>query len=729
MNITIIGSGAIGGTVGAHLSRAGHQVLFCDVDAEHVAAMNARGLHITGPVEDFIVTVSAVTPDELPDQLLDVVIVAVKTHHTAAAAALLSGRIAAGTTVVSLQNGLTFDVLGDAVGMDNLLVCFVNFGADYLSPGVIMQGNIGTFRIGELDGTSTERLHRVAAALPYAQETDSILGYLWAKEAYGSMLFAGAVSDLSIADTLERPEFRPLMQAVAREVLAQAPVEPVGFDGFDPADLPGSLDRLVEFNRGSAKSHSGIYRDLAIRRRPTEVAEQIETLAGPLTHQVGALIRAIERDERVCEVANLELLTAYERLYRLGVPLHAVVAALPAPTRAADGPLHGLAIAVKDIVDVQGSPRGNGNPADMTGAPAASDAPVVAALRAAGADVFALTSMLEYAAGAQHPDLPETRNPARPDRTAGGSSGGSAALVGAGVCPAALGTDTGGSIRIPAAYCGIVGLKPSHGVLDLTGVTPLSPTLDHLGLLTDSVATAAQVMAAITSKDYPQPDAGTIVKADETGYRLGILEGQLADPRLDPEIADITRDALRRLRDAGMELIARDSTVLEDAADCLEDILLVGVWEIHGSTVQDRPEHFGAPTLRLFQGAAPVPAERRTAALERRAAVLPKAEALLDGVDVLFGPATPYPAPIDSPPIDTPEGEIEGIFTSPYNVTGQPAIVLPCGFTADGLPVGLQLAARVGQDAALLRAAAAVEAALAAFPPSGALQPSPTVEA
>lgn len=706
MRITVIGAGAIGGTVGAHLQRSGHDVLFCDVDAAHVAAINATGLHITGPVEDFTVRAGAVTPDGLPDQLSDVVLVSVKTHHTPSAAALLRGRLAPGTTVVSLQNGLTFEVLGEAVGMDNLLVCFVNFGADYLSPGVIMQGNIGTFRIGELDGRRTERLQRIAEALPYAQETDSILGYLWAKEAYGAMLFAGAVSDLSIADSLDRPEYRPLMLAVAREVLNQAPVAPIGFDGFEPHDLPGSLERLVAFNRASAKSHSGIYRDLAVRHRPTEVAEQIDVLAGPLTHQVGALIRAIEGDKRVCEVANLDLLAAYERLYRLGVPLSAVVAALPAPARSPLGPLHGMAVAVKDLIDVAGSPRGNGNPIDMASEPATSDAPVVAALRASGGDVFALTSLLEYAAGAPHPDLAEARNPIRPDRTAGGSSGGSAALVAAGICPAALGTDTGGSIRIPAAYCGVVGFKPSHGVLDLTGVTPLSPTLDHVGVLTDTVETAATVMAALTGSSFD------LRSGPEQSLRLGVLEGQLADVRLDPELAALTRDALHLLEVAGMRLFARASTVLAEAGDCLEDILMVEAWTVHGATVRADPDHFGAATLRLFRAAAAVTPQRREAALTRREVVRRDADALLDGVDVLIGPVVPYAAPAETPPMDTPQGEIEGIFTGPYNVTGQPAVTVPCGRTADGLPVGLQLAARFGQDAALLQAAAAVESAL-----------------
>ena len=379
---------------------------------------------------------------------------------------------------------------------------------------------------------------------------------------------------------------------------------------------------------------------------------------------------------------------------------------IPAPRRPLTGPLHGLAVAVKDMIDVTGFPRGNGNPDDLAGPPATSDAPVVAALRAAGADVFALSSLLEYAAGAPHDDIPEARNPVRPDRTAGGSSGGSAALVGAGVCRAALGTDTGGSIRIPAAYCGVVGVKPTHGLVPDDGVTPLSPTFDHVGVLADSVATAAAVLGVLAGTSYG-------LTAAPEPLRLGVLVDQLADPRLDPELRDLTLAAIDRLAAAGALLRPRDGRPLAELEQCFGDELLAEAWEVHGERVRAEPDHYGRATLRLLRAAAEVTPERRARSRDQRVALLPAAAALMDGVDVLVGPAAPYAAPVDTPPLDTPEGEIEGIFTGGYNATGQPAMVLPIGITADGLPVALQLAAGRGDDSGLLRAAAWIELVLA----------------
>jgi len=338
----------------------------------------------------------------------------------------------------------------------------------------------------------------------------------------------------------------------------------------------------------------------------------------------------------------------------------------------------------------------------MAGAPADADAPVVAALRAAAADVFAMSAMLEYAAGAQHPELPEARNPADPSRTAGGSSGGSAALVGAGVCPAALGTDTGGSIRIPAHYCGVVGFKPTFGTLPVEGVQPLAPTLDHVGILARNVATTAMVFEAMT---------GTASVQAPARLRIGVLVDQLADPRLDADVAERIHWAVSRL-DEQMDLTERAGGALDRLSDLVGDIVSFEAWQVHGPAMTARSEHFGAPTARLLSSAAGVTEDRYRKALRERSALVPAALALLREVDVLLGPAAPFVAPAVSPPIDTVEGALEGVFTGPYNVTGQPAIVLPCGIGPSGLPVGLQLAAAPGADALLLAGAAAVEAAL-----------------
>ncbi|HEX5407182.1 MAG TPA: amidase family protein [Pseudonocardiaceae bacterium] len=714
MQLTIIGAGAIGGTIGAHLVRAGHQVLFCDADPDHVDAINSDGLTIEGPVENFTVSAPAVLPADLPDQL-DRVAIAVKSHHTSTAAELLRGRLAPEGYLVSFQNGLTADELAAVVGVERLMVSFVNFGADVMGPGRIMQGNVGTFRVGELTGKITPRLKELVAALPYAQATDNIMGYLWGKEAYGAMLYAGAVSDLSIADSLEQPRWRPLMLAVAREVLAQSPVPPESFDGFEPDDLTGSLARLVAFNRASAKSHSGIYRDLMVRKRKTEVDDLLRDLAGPLTTYAGELIKAIERGERTCEVANLELMATYERADRLGRPLNAIVELLPAPLRAPSGPLHGVQIAVKDMIDIAGRPRGNGNPASMRSAPATSDAPVISALRAAGADVFAVTSLLEYAAGAVHPDVPEAMNPFNPKRTAGGSSGGSAALVGVGACAVALGTDTGGSIRLPAHYCATVGFKPSHGALPLDGITPLSPTLDHLGLLAKDVATTTRVFAALTG--------GAVETA--SAVRIGVVPGQLDRPELEPDVATAVRGAIEALRSAGCAVVDVDDSAFTSLEETFSDILLYEAWQVHGERVTADPGHYGPETLRLLRAGGTVTAAAYDAAIAERARLLPAAIDVYAGVDVLVTPAAPYVAPATTPPVDTPQGHAEGLFTSVHNLTGAPAVVLPCGWSSDGLPIGVQLSSRPGTDMALLAIAEYVETVLA-FRTRGVAQPRPT---
>jgi 2-dehydropantoate 2-reductase len=738
MRYVVLGCGAIGGTVAAGLVRDGHDVLVSDADPAVVAAINERGLRIEGPIENFTVQVPAVLPADLPERLDGPVLVAVKSQHTAAAAASLAGRLHGDAFVVSLQNGLNADQLAAVVGPDRVVEAFVNFGADVTAPGVVLRGSRETFVIGETDGTISDRVRAVAADIADAKPAEHIMGYLWGKEAYGAMLAAIAVSDLSIADGLEDPAYTPLLVAVAREVLDQAPVTPMGFDGFDPEDLAGSLAPLVAFNRRSAKTHSGIYRDLMVRRRPTEVPAHLGGLKGPMLRRVVELITEIEQGRRTCERANLDLLAAYERLERLGRPLNAVATVIGAPQRAADGPLAGRPVGIKDIVAVAGVPTRCGSPASDP-EPAASDAELVRRLRTAGAEVFATTQCLEFAAGSANPEIGDTRNPHDPSKTSGGSSGGSAALVAAGVCDLTIGSDTGGSIRIPAAYCGVVGLKPTYGLLPTDGVFPLSLTCDHVGPLTATAAGARELLAVLADRAdlvglaHPADLAGPADLTDlveladpadladlnppEPGrppasYTVGVLAAQLADPSVTPEVRAAVTAALARLAEAGWEIRELTAPWLDDLAAWEETLAVIVAREaslVHSGRDQSR---YAAGTRALLDYGASIAESSYTAALGQRDTLTDAIEATLDGVDVIAGPTVGFQAPEEDPPFGTTgEDSGEGRFTGPYNLTGHPAVSIPVPVA--GLPVGLQLAGRRGQDLALLRVAEAAERLLA----------------
>lgn len=704
MRYHVLGCGAIGGTVAAGLARDGHDVVVCDADPAVVSAVRERGLRIEGPVEQYTVRLPAILPAELPGQIDGPVLIAVKAQHTQAAAAQLAGRLAGGGFVVSLQNGLTAPLLAAALGAERVVEAVVNFGADVVEPGVILRGNRATFMIGELDGRDSDRVARLAADIADARPSSAILRYTWGKEAYGAILFATAVSDLPIHAVLAEPCYRPLLTAVAREVLAQAPVTPLPLDGFDPADLDGSLDRLAAFNRQSAKSHSGIYRDLAVRRRPTEATAILGPLRGFLIRQVEDLIHAIERGERTCCRANLDLLAAYERLDRRGRPLNAVASVAAAPARAPEGPLAGQPVAVKDIIAVAGLPTRCGSPASDP-APAAGDAVLVARLRAAGAEVFATTQCLEYAAGFAHPEIGDTRNPRDPSRTSGGSSGGSAALVAAGVCDLAIGTDTGGSIRIPAAYCGVVGLKPSYGLVPVDGVFPLAPTCDHAGTLTATAADAGRLLAAIAGRG-----SGGLPAAPARPV-LGVLAGQLTDPSVTPEVGDALRAALDRLAGAGWQLRDLQAGWLDELPrweDVLSVIVAREAWQVHRALDTSR---YADGTRALLAAGAGVTDEQYADALAGRDTLRAAVQASLDGVDALAGPTVGYCAPEQDPSFGVGEDNAEGRFTGPYNLTGHPAVSIPVPVA--GLPAGLQLAGRSGADMALLAVASAAGEVLA----------------
>ena len=392
----------------------------------------------------------------------------------------------------------------------------------------------------------------------------------------------------------------------------------------------------------------------------------------------------------------MDLLATYERTDRLGTPLHSVVALLEAPERREAGPLHGIAIAIKDFIDIKGVARGCGNPSAMAGDVSDFDAPVIASLREAGADVYATTTMLEYAAVAMHPDIPEAMNPFDHTRTAGGSSGGSAALVGAGVCQVSLGTDTGGSIRIPAHYCGVVGFKPSYDALSREGVQPFAPTLDHVGLFGRNVDIVERVFSALT---------GNAVKAEmKQRLQVGVDRDQVLDPVITPEVRDVVIEAIARIA-RGADVFDIDGRPFAEIRTTWDAIILYEAWQTHGERVRKNPDHYGPETLRFLEESSKVSDAAYADSLVKRTELLPYTEAIYEGLDVVITPIAPYVAPVTMPTFDSPEGEIEPRFSGIYNVTGAPAIVLPCGFNSDGLPVGLQLSAPLGADMELLRAA------------------------
>ena len=327
--ILIWGAGAIGGILGAYLARAGHAVHMVDIVEDHVRAMRGDGLRVEGPVEAFAQVLPASTPVELEGQF-GRVILAVKAHHTGAALDMLVPHLAPGGYVVSAQNGLNEVEIARVAGAARTVGCFVNFGADYLSPGVVHYSGRGAVVVGELDGADTPRLRALHELMlrfdDRAVRTDNIWGYLWGKMTYGALLFGTALTDDSIVDVLDGKDCRAVLIALGQETGAVAAAEgvvPVGFNGFDPAAFapgapPAALDRtfdaMVAHNRTSAKTHSGIWRDLAVRKRKTECEAQLGPIvttgrkagvATPLTLRLMEMIAQIERGERPLARGNL----------------------------------------------------------------------------------------------------------------------------------------------------------------------------------------------------------------------------------------------------------------------------------------------------------------------------------------------------------------------------------------------------------------------------------------
>lgn len=327
--VLVWGAGAIGGTLGAGLARAGHDVVMVDAVLEHVNAINERGLEITGPIFQDVIRVPAFTPQSVKGEYRRIVL-AVKALHTRDAAESLRSHLSPDGYVVSAQNGLNEATIAEVVGQDRTVGCFVNFGADYIEPGIVQFSGRGSLVVGEIDGRESDRLNLLRQLLqdfePNARVTDNISGYLWGKLIYGSLLFATALTNDSIADVLDDPTFRDVLTRLAQEVgsVAQAErIRPEAFDGFYPsAFMPNatqeatkrSFQEMIIQNRKSAKSHTGIWRDLAVRKRRTECEPQLQPIVAagrrggvptPLTERLIALIQDLENGRRGFSRENL----------------------------------------------------------------------------------------------------------------------------------------------------------------------------------------------------------------------------------------------------------------------------------------------------------------------------------------------------------------------------------------------------------------------------------------
>jgi 2-dehydropantoate 2-reductase len=336
MQITVVGAGAIGGTIGAYLARAGEPVRLVDRDAAHVAAMRERGLTIRGFAESFTVPVDAVTTDALRGPL-HTVLLAVKAQHTREALAQIAPLLGQDAAVVSLQNGLCERIMAEMVGPERTVGSFVNFSADYLEPGLITYAGAGSLYLGEIDGRQSARvraLQRLLSCWGAVSVTENIWGFLWGKMGYGNMLFATALADETMADVIDR--YRALMVELACEVYEVAAREGVAVEPFDNVEpslfyprerrrgeaIARSFDELVTRRRRDLKSKSGIWRDLAVRHRPTEVDAQIglaarigaeHGLAMPLTRRVVEMIHDLEQGRRAMAWDNLQELDALRR--------------------------------------------------------------------------------------------------------------------------------------------------------------------------------------------------------------------------------------------------------------------------------------------------------------------------------------------------------------------------------------------------------------------------------
>ncbi|MGA5370605.1 amidase [Streptomyces griseoincarnatus] len=383
------------------------------------------------------------------------------------------------------------------------------------------------------------------------------------------------------------------------------------------------------------------------------------------------------------------------------------------------GPLHGIPAGLKDVIDVVGVST-TASSRTRAGHRAASDSTVAESLRAAGAILIGKTHTHEFAYGLT---TPQTNNAWDQERIAGGSSGGSAVAVASGAATFALGTDTGGSIRVPATLNGVVGLKPTYGLVPRHGVTSLSWSLDHVGPITRTVDDAALVLTAIAGHDPRDPASVAVPGADYrpspepdlTGVRVGVPRTYYFE-HVDAEVAAAVRRALAQLEALGARLIDIDIPMTRYIQATQWGLMVPEATAYHESTLRTVPELYQADVRILLEAGELMGAGDYLRAQRARTLMRDAWARILEEVDVIAAPAVPMAAvPSGQETVTWPDGTVESVsdayvrLSSPANITGVPALSVPVGRDAAGMPIGMQLLGRPFAERTLLRVGHAYE--------------------
>ena len=392
---------------------------------------------------------------------------------------------------------------------------------------------------------------------------------------------------------------------------------------------------------------------------------------------------------------------------------------VPINTAALYRALRGIPIAIKDLIDVEGVRTTAGSKffADNI---ADQDAFVVEKLRQSGALINGKTNTHEIALGitGNNPHYGTARNPWNTEHIPGGSSSGSAIAVATGMALGALGTDTGGSIRIPASLCGIVGFKPTRGRVSMRGVFPLSWNLDHVGPLTKCVKDAAIILQVISAYDAIDPYSNKMLTGDYLGHlvddmegrRIAIGSGEFIETS-EPEVLDAVREAAKVFEAMGCKVDKVNVDWMRDAALANKIMTQSDGAAVHRDRLKEHPELFGDDIRRRLEDGAKTTSTEYILARRTQAEVTKRCELFFDAYDYLIVPTTPIAAPtIEGHDAVEQAGRLTR-FTAPFNLTGLPGLSVPCGFTKEGLPIGMQIIARVWGDAKALNAGYAYEQA------------------